>query len=477
VRSLVTHVDVDRPVQHVYDQWSLLEELPRIMPSVQSVRQLDERTTHWVVKISGEQREFAATTTEQVPDMRVAWRSHGRPPHSGVVTFHRLDEARTRLTLQLDWEPVGLFDKLGDRSGTVRRALDRDLAVFKAHVEAHPAPATGWRGTIAAGAGPTAKGEAADAGKAAAGPGRHAAAPTEIPSAGWLQVVKRTMKELKHDHATVIAGGVAFYVFLALIPALAAVVSVYGLVADPQDVTRQVESFTDAMPDDAASLVEEQLTTITEQEPAGLGIAAVTGIAAALWAASRGFKALIDALNAVYDEEETRKGWRVKALAVGFTVVQALAAVGLVAGIVVLGAIADRLPTGGGVALGIARWIGLFAFLVLGLAFVYRFAPDRDDPKWRWTTPGALAASALLVVASVLFSVYVNSFGSYSETYGSLGAVVVLLLWLQVAAFVILFGAELDSELERQTAVDTTVGRREPMGRRGAYAADSVASS
>lgn len=476
MRTLVTHVDVERPVQHVYDQWTLLEELPRIMPSVQSVRQLDERTTHWVVKISGEQRSFAATVAEQVPDMRLAWRSHDRPSHSGVVTFHRLDDECTRVTLQLEWEPVGLFDKVGDRWGTVRRAVDADLAAFKRHVETHPAPEGGWRGTIAAGSESRATGGAAEAGAVGGGPGRDASTPTDIPARGWLQVAKRTVKELKADHGPVIAGGVAFFIFLALIPAIAAVVSVYGLVADPEDVTRQIESFTQAMPASAASLIEEQLTSISEQEPTGLGLAAVTGIGAALWAASRGFKGLIDALNAIYDEQETRSGVKVKALALGFTLLQALAAVGLVAAIVVIGNVAESLPAAGGLALGAVRWVGLFVVLVLGLAFVYRFAPDRDDPQWRWTTPGALVAAALLVVASVLFAVYVDSFGSFGETYGSLGAVVVLLLWLQIASFAILFGAELDSELERQTARDTTVGAREPMGKRGAYAADSVAS-
>jgi len=477
VRSLITTVDVDRPVSHVYDQWTLLEELPAVMPSVQSVRQLDERTTHWVVRIWGEQREFGAVITEQVPDMRIAWRSEGTPFHAGVVTFHHLAPSRTRVAVQLEWEPVGLFDKLGDRWGTVRRAVDDDLAAFKRHVEATPAPANGWRGTIAAGSGDVATGRDAEAlGKTGRGPGRTADSPTEVPAKGWLQVGKRTMKELKKDHAAVIAGGVAFFIFLALVPAFAAVVSIYGLVADPQDVARQVDSLTAAMPDDVASFVDEQLTSLAQEDSAGLGLAALGGIAAALWAASRGFKALIDALNAIYDEEEGRKGWKVKLLAVLFTVGQAAAVSGLIAAMVAVGNVADGLGTAGGIALSAIRWVVLFGALVLGLAVLYRFAPDRDDPKWRWTTPGALVAAALLVLGSFGFAVYVDSFGSYGETYGSLGAIVVLLLWLQLAAFVILFGAEMDSELERQTAMDTTVGRHQPMGKRGAYAADSVAS-
>jgi membrane protein len=455
--SIVCSVDVERPVREVYERWSRIDELPLILSNVVSIRRLDERTTRWVVRIAAEQREFDAVVTEEVPSLRMAWKGLGVPHQAGVVTFHRLSDRRSRMTVQLDWEPAGLFDRVGDRLGLVQRAVRSDLQAFKRHVEGAPVAAPA---AAAAASSSTEQPEAAL--------GRAAERPTEIPAAGWKMVLKRTFKQLKSDNVPVVAGGVAYYAFLALVPALAAIVSIYGIVADPSDVGRQLESFFGALPRDAADLLREQVESITSQQAGGLGLAAVVGILASLWSASKGMQAMIAALNIAYDEEETRKGLRLRAITLGMTVFMAAGIVLLIALMIVAGSV-------GGAVVGVVRWPVLFGALVLGLALLYRYAPDRDDPAWRWITPGAAVAGVLVVGGSFAFATYVNNFGKYSETYGSLGAIVVLLLWLNLTAYVVVLGAELDAELERQTARDTTRGAAKPLGAREAHAADTVA--
>jgi membrane protein len=453
--TLVRSVDVERPVEQVYEQWAQLERLPELLAHVVSVERLDDEHSHWVVQIAGQRREFDARTTQDEPGLRLAWTASGPTAHAGVVDFHRLGPGRSRITVQLDWEPAGLFDQLGDRLGFVRRGIDGDLEAVRDGLGAAPE---------------------IDLREAPPEEGRDAASPAEIPKRGWVEVLKRTVKQLKSDNVPVVSGGVAYYAFLALVPALAAVVSIYGLVADPSDVGRQLDSFFGALPRDAAQLLRSQVTSITAQQAGGLGVAAAIGIAGSLWSASKGMQAMIASLNIAYDEEESRKGLRLKAMTLGMTVVGAVVITGLVAAMTVVGALASHLPTAGQWAVSIARWPVLFAVLGLGIAMLYRYAPDRDDPEWRWVTPGAAVAAALVVLGSLGFARYVNAFGSYSETYGSLGAIVVLLLWLNLTAYIVVFGAELDAELERQTARDTTTGRDRPMGTRQAYAADTVAA-
>jgi membrane protein len=273
----------------------------------------------------------------------------------------------------------------------------------------------------------------------------------------------------------VVAAGVAFYVFLALVPALIAVISVYGLVAQPADVQRQLESVLAALPPDAADLVLSQVQTIVEQGSASLGFGLVVSVVAALLAASKGMLAMVAALNIAYDEDETRKFLRLRALALLLTVGVAVGAVLGVGGMVIVANVAEALGIFGEIALTVLRWPVLAALAALALAVLYRYAPDRDPAAWRWVTPGAIAATLLWLVASAGFSLYVRNVGSYNETYGSLAAVVVLLLWLFLTAYAAVFGAELDSEAERQTVKDSTDGPGQPLGRRQAYAADTVA--
>ncbi|MDQ3147633.1 MAG: YihY/virulence factor BrkB family protein, partial [Actinomycetota bacterium] len=229
-----------------------------------------------------------------------------------------------------------------------------------------------------------------------------------------------------------------------------------------------------ALPTEARTLILTQLQEITDQPEAGLGVGLAVSLVAALLSASKGMVSLVTALNIAYDEDETRTFLRLRALALVVTLAMTVAAGVGVGGMVVVGNVAERLGPAGEAALSILRWPVLGALVVLGLAALYRYAPARDNPRWRWVTPGAIVATVLWLVGSVAFSVYAAVFGDFQKTYGTLNTVVVLLLWLFVTAYIIVLGAELDAETERQTARDSTVGPTRPLGRRRAYAADTV---
>jgi membrane protein len=309
--------------------------------------------------------------------------------------------------------------------------------------------------------------------------GRDAARPSDIPARGWLDIVKRTQKEIKADNVTLTAAGVAFYSMLAIFPALIAVVTIYGLVAEPADVQRQVGSFAENMPPGAGYLLTDQLQRIVETRQTSLSIALVISLAAALWSASAGIQALIKGLNIAYDEQETRGFVKLRGLALLLTIGGIVVVLGAIALIAVLPAVLDRLGLGraGELAISVGRWPALVILVAVALAVLYRLGPDRSNPRFRWVSWGALAAVVLWVVISAGFSYYVSNFGKYGQTYGSLGAVIVLLLWLWLSALAALIGAELDAEIERQTARDTTTGPERPMGARDATVADTLGES
>lgn len=273
-----------------------------------------------------------------------------------------------------------------------------------------------------------------------------------------------------------LAAGLAYFAFLALFPALIAAVLLYGLLADPGDVQRQVESFSSALPTDAASLLSEQMSAIASTSSSALGIGLVLSLLGALWSASGGVRNLINAVSACYDEEETRGFLKLRGLALVLTVgaiLFASLAVGLVA---VAPAVLDALPLGpfASLLLQVGRFVVLVGLVLAALAVVYRLAPDRDAPNFRWASIGAIVATVIWVVASVGFSLYVDNFGSYGKTYGALAGVIVLLLWLFISAYIVLLGAEINAEAEQQTARDTTKGADRPMGQRDAVKADSL---
>jgi membrane protein len=307
--------------------------------------------------------------------------------------------------------------------------------------------------------------------------GRGADTPQEIPAKGWKDIAKRTAKEVKQDQVPLLAAGVAFYSLLALFPAIIAGVSIYGLVADPQTVRDQIDKLTQMLSPSTAQLLTEQIKQITGGAGGALGVATVIGILTALWSASSGMKALITGVNLAYDETESRKFVKLRGLAIVLT----LGAMVLlaVAGATIVGfpPIADSLPTVLQWVLSILRFVVLGALLVGGLAVLYRYAPDRDEPKWTWVSWGSGIATLLWILASIGFSIYVNSFGNYNKTYGALAGIIILMFWLYLTAVIVLVGAELNTEMELQTAKDTTAGPTKAMGDRDAHAADHVAES
>jgi membrane protein len=305
-------------------------------------------------------------------------------------------------------------------------------------------------------------------------PGLDADKPTQIPAAGWWQVLKRSWAEAKADQVPLLAAGVAFFGFLSVFPAIAAAVLTYGLIADPGQIRDQVGKLTAAMPASGRELLLEQLDTLTSAPRQGLGIGLAVAVVAALWSASGGVGYLLSAVNLAYDEDETRGFVRRKLLALSMTL-GAIAFVLLAVGLMAAGAaIGDDLATPVRVGLDVARLVVAVVVITIALAVVFRVGPDRDGPRIRWVSMGAVVATVIWLLASIGFSVYVQTFGNYAKTYGSLAAVVVLMLWLWLTAYAVLLGAEINAESEQQTVRDTTKGDPRPLGRRDAVKADSV---
>lgn len=305
-------------------------------------------------------------------------------------------------------------------------------------------------------------------------PGSQAHTPTAIPKRGWFQIVKRAWKESSKDQVPLMAAGVAFYSFLALFPAMIAAVLLYGIVADPATVASQSKQLTDALPQDAASLITGQMDSLASSPQQSLGIGVVIAILLALWSASGGVGNLIQAVNTAYDEEETRGFIKRKLLALGLTlgaIVFVVVTVGLVA---VAPAAFDSIVGTGPLrwALEAGRWVILLLAVCTVLGVIYRVAPDRNSPKFKWTSVGAITATVIWLIASLGFSLYVDNFGKYAKTYGALAGVIVLLLWLWITMFIVLLGAEINAEAEQQTVTDTTKGEPRPLGERDAIKAD-----
>src|SRR5215216_601640 len=307
--------------------------------------------------------------------------------------------------------------------------------------------------------------------------GQGADTPQEIPAKGWKDIAKRTAKEVKADQVPLLAAGVAFYTLLALFPAIIAGVSIYGLVADPQTVRDQINRLAQSLSPETAKLIGQQIEQVTSSAGGALGLATVIGILTALWSASSGMKALITGVNLAYDETEGRKFVKLRGLSILMTV-GAMVLLGVALALIVgFPAVPASWPMVLQWTAAILRFVLLAVLLMAGLAALYRYAPDRDKPKWSWSSPGSMAATVLWVLASVGFSVYVNAFGNYNKTYGALAGIIILMFWLYLTAFVVLVGAELNAEMELQTAKDTTAGPEQPLGDRDAHAADHVAEA
>lgn len=307
--------------------------------------------------------------------------------------------------------------------------------------------------------------------------GREAERPGGIPAKGWRDILARVLAEIKQDHVSIVAAGVGFYAFLALFPALIALITIYGLMADPATVQQQVTSMTTALSPEVARLVTQPLTHTATRE--GLDIGLVASLAGVLWSASGGVNGLMEGLNIVYDEPGKRTFLKKRGLALLLTlgaIVFVIIAVALVAVVpIVLDVV--RLGTFVTVTANVLRWPLLALLLMSALGVVYKVGPDRDNPQFRWVSWGAVIATVLWLIVSGLFSMYVNNFGKYDRIYGALAGVIVLMLWLYLSAFTVLLGAEINSEMEAQTRKDTTVGEERPMGQRHAVKADELGPS
>jgi membrane protein len=290
-------------------------------------------------------------------------------------------------------------------------------------------------------------------------------------------VLKRVKAEVKEDNVGLLAAGVAFYAMLAIFPAIIAVVTVYGMVADPDQVKTQVGELAKSLPAGADELLNEQLTNVVNAGRQALSIGLALSLLALLWSVSSGVQGLIKSLNVIYDEKETRGFVKLRGLSLLLTLGAIVVAVVALALITVFPGVIDGLGLGraGQVAASVARWVVLAVLVLLALGVVYRLGPDRANPRWRWVSAGAVVALVLWLLGSVGFSYYVDNFGKYNQTYGALAAVIILLLWLFLSAFAVLLGAEFNAETERQTARDTTTGPERPPGERGAEVADDIA--
>lgn len=306
---------------------------------------------------------------------------------------------------------------------------------------------------------------------------RRRRSPLRMGFEDWWAVLRRVADQVAKDNLAIVASGVAFYAFLAVFPALAAGVSIYGLMSDPAEVMQQMEALSGILPFEALQVFGEQLARVSAQQQSTLGLGVIVGILVAIYSANKGMKALLRALSIVHEEREERGFLWLSALGLLLTLGGVVVGLVAMAGIVGVPLVIEQLhlPPDLGLLARALRWPMLAVVIVLGLGVLYRFGPDRDEPRWRWVSPGALVACALWLGASALFSWFVSNYAHYNETYGTAATFVVVLLWLQLTSFVILLGAELNAELEHYTSVDTTTGPDAPRGERGAYVADHIA--
>jgi membrane protein len=306
--------------------------------------------------------------------------------------------------------------------------------------------------------------------------GREATSPAQIPPKGWKDIAWRTYEQINEDRLLAVAAGVVFYGLLALFPAITALVSSYALFADAKTINDHLSFLSEILPPGTFSIVQDQIGRVLAKGESKLGAAFLFSLCLALWSANGGMKAVIDALNVVYDEKEKRGFLKLNAVSLAFTVgglIAVLAAVGLiVAAPIVLSTIG--LGSMGDVLLRYGRWPALAVMILIGLATLYRFAPSRRSPQWKWISVGSVLATVIWIIGSALLSFYLANFGNYDATYGSLGAAIGLMIWMWMSTIVVLFGAELNSEIEHQTAKDSTAGGGRPMGTRGAKMADTL---
>jgi membrane protein len=308
------------------------------------------------------------------------------------------------------------------------------------------------------------------------GRGRHAETPRQIQWKGWRDNLWRSCEQIAEDRLLAVAAGVVFYGLLAVFPAVTAFVSLYGLFASPSDINEHLSLAAGILPQGAVDILREQIGRLTTGSSAKLSFGFVFGLAVALWSANAGMKAIMDALNVVYDEKEKRSFIKLNLLSLAFTLAAIVALLVALGAVVVLPVVLNFLGLQNVTDLlfRLARWPLLLILIMVGLAVLYRYGPSRREPRWQWISVGSVFAAIAWLISSVLLSWYLASFANYNATYGSLGAGIGMMMWMWVSSIVILFGAELNSEIEHQTARDSTTHGEKPLGTRGAVMADTV---
>ncbi len=305
-------------------------------------------------------------------------------------------------------------------------------------------------------------------------PGAEAEGPSQIPAAGWLQVGKRMFSSFLDDRIMAEAASCTFYSLLALFPAIATVISIYGLFADPTVLIDQLDNVKGVVPGGGMDIVKGQVQALTSSPPKALGFGLVIGLLTSLWSANNGTKSFFDALNVVYHEKEKRSFIWLTLQTLCFTFGAVVFLIGAMLMVVVVPILLAYLGLDSATkqVMSLVRWPAMLVLMTFALGIVYRFGPSRNQARYQWISWGAAFASIGWVLVSAAFSYYVANFGSYNKTYGSLGAVIGFMTWIWISTIVVLMGAELNAELELQTSRDTTVGPDKPAGQRGAFIAD-----
>ena len=311
------------------------------------------------------------------------------------------------------------------------------------------------------------------------GRGRDADEPHQIPAKGWMDIGWRVFNQIQNDRLLAVAAGVVFYMLLALFPAITALVSLYGLFTDPATITTQLSLLEGVLPVSTIGIIEEQVTQLVDTSSNALSFGFLFGVGIALWSANAGMKAIIDALNVVYDEREKRSFVRLTLVAFAFTIGGLVFIILALFSVVVLPLVLAwfGLESRAAQIVSLLRWPVLLIVIMVWLTVLYRYGPSRTRARLQWLGAGSVFATVAWLAGSVLFSWYLSNFANYDATYGSLGAGIGLMMWLWLSVIVILVGGELNAEMEHQTARDTTVRPDKPMGGRGAVVADTVGQS
>ncbi|GHD16409.1 YihY/virulence factor BrkB family protein [Tianweitania populi] len=308
------------------------------------------------------------------------------------------------------------------------------------------------------------------------GRGRNAETPLQIPAKGWMDIGWRIYASVMEDRILLIAAGATFYLLLALFPALAAFVSVYGFVADPRTVADQVAYLGGMLPQGSIDMIKTQLQSLTTQEASSLSLSFIFGLLIALWSANNGVKALFDAMNVAYRQNETRSFFRLNLISFLFTLGAIIIGISMITMVGVVPAVLAflHIDSWTETIVKVLRWPVIFLLIGTGITLIYRYGPDRQPAKLHWLTWGAGIATVVWLITSALFSWYLENFADYNATYGTLGAVIGFMTWTWISCIILIVGAEINGEMEHQTVVDTTTGAPKPMGTRGAVMADSV---